>query len=244
MTASDKKTAFAEFEKRAGVQFKNRALLETAFTHRSYLNESRAGAKPAVSEHTAHNERLEFLGDAVLELAVTDFLFRNYPDSDEGTLTSYRAALVNAVTLAGIAEELGVNECMLLSKGEARDTGRARQTILANALEAVIGALFLDQGNEAVNAFVERHVLSRVSEMVKSGAWKDAKSEFQEYAQAKYGLTPKYETVSAEGPDHDKRFVVAVSVGDLVLGKGEGKSKQEAEQEAAKKALAQTPNSP
>lgn len=230
-----------KFSERAGVAFKDVSLLETALTHRSYLNEARASAR-ALGTHRTHNERLEFLGDAVLELAVTDFLYRTYPESDEGTLTSYRAALVNAVMLGGIAEKLGINELLLLSKGESRDTGRARQTILANAFEAVVGAMYLDQGYQVAYDFIERHVLSKISEVVESGAWRDAKSEFQELAQAKYGLTPKYETLRAEGPDHDKRFVISVSVGDVSIAEGMGKSKQEAETEAAKKALIEEKN--
>ncbi|MBI3574038.1 ribonuclease III [Candidatus Kaiserbacteria bacterium] len=222
--------ALRAFEKRAGIAFKSRELLERAFTHRSYLNEAHAGSRE-------HNERLEFLGDAVLELSVTDHLFRAYPAHTEGDLTSYRAALVNAVTLSGIAESLGMNECLLLSKGEAKDTGRARATILANTLEALIGALYLDQGYAPANDFVLRHVAPHIKEVLAKGAWRDAKSAFQEYAQEKYGMTPKYTTVKAEGPDHDKHFVVSVSVGDVVLREGEGKSKQEAEQMAAEKAL-------
>ena len=218
------------FEKRAGVLFADRALLTTAFTHRSYLNESHPGVRE-------HNERLEFLGDAVLELAVTDYLFREYPGHTEGDLTSYRAALVNAVILGNIAEDLGMNECLLLSKGEARDTGRARATILANTFEAVVGALYLDQGYDAVNTFILKHVTPHMKEVLEKGAYRDAKSAFQEFAQAKYGLTPSYETLRAEGPDHDKRFIVAVSVGDVEIAEGEGKSKQEAEQDAAQKAL-------
>ncbi|MDE2079501.1 MAG: ribonuclease III [Patescibacteria group bacterium] len=224
--------AVAVFEQKAGVSFKDHALLTTAFTHRSYLNESHPGIRE-------HNERLEFLGDAVLELSVTDHLFRTYPGHAEGDLTSYRAALVNAVILGNIAEELGMNECMLLSRGEARDTGRARATILANAFEAVVGALYLDQGYDAANAFILKHVTPHMKEVLAKGAYRDAKSAFQELAQAKYGLTPRYETLRAEGPDHDKRFVVAVYVGDVEVAEGEGKSKQEAEQAAAEKALAQ-----
>lgn len=224
-----------KFQAAASVEFKNPTLLETAFTHRSFLNESKAGGK--TGKPPLHNERMEFLGDAVLELVVTDHLYREYPELDEGTLTSYRAALVNAVMLGGIADSLGVNDCLLLSKGEARDTGRARATILANAFEAIVGALYLDQGYVAANDFIQRHVLSHITEIVESGAWRDAKSEFQEYAQATYGMTPKYETVSAEGPDHDKKFVISVSVGDVIVAEGAGKSKQEAEQEAARKAL-------
>jgi ribonuclease-3 len=222
------------FEEKSGAVFKDATLLDLAFTHRSYVNEARGGKAPA---HGEHNERLEFLGDAVLELSVTDYLYRAYPDSDEGEMTSYRAALVNAVMLSSVAEELGVNECMLLSRGEAKDTGRARSTILANAFEAIVGAIYLDQGYGAANGFITQHLLPRMKEVLEKGTWRDAKSEFQEYAQAKYGLTPKYETVSAEGPDHDKRFVVSVTVGEVSLAEGEGKSKQEAEQEAAKKAL-------
>lgn len=222
------------FQEIAGITFKNSKLLETAFTHRSYINESRLSTGPSSLEH---NERLEFLGDAVLELAVTDHLFRSYPESNEGDLTSYRAALVNAVMLSGIAEKLGVNNCLLLSKGESKDLGRARATILANAFEAIVGALYLDQGYEAASDFIVRHVISEMPEVLSTGAWRDAKSAFQEFAQAKYGLTPKYETVRAEGPDHDKQFIVAVSVGDIVVAEGQGKSKQEAEQQAAEKAL-------
>jgi ribonuclease-3 len=219
-----------KFQDRAGVVFHDTSFLETAFTHRSYLNEARPGNR-------AHNERLEFLGDAVLELAVTDHLYSKYPDSNEGDMTAYRAALVNAVMLGGIAESLGVNECLLLSRGEAKDTGRARSTILANAFEAIIGAVYLDQGFDAARSFVERHVLPHIAEVIAKGTFRDAKSEYQEFAQAKYGLTPKYETVKAEGPDHARTFTVSVSLGDVVTAEGEGQSKQEAEQDAARRAL-------
>lgn len=239
MMVQEKNEAWAKFLKKAGITFKNEMLLQTAFTHRSYLNEAKVAGKRD-GKTAEHNERLEFLGDAVLELVVTDHLYREYPESDEGALTSYRAALVNAVMLGGIAEELGVNDCLLLSKGESKDTGRARHTILANAFEAIVGALYLDQGYPATNDFIQRHVLSKIGDVLKSGAWRDAKSEFQEYAQAKFGMTPKYETVSAEGPDHDKKFVISVSVGEVVIAEGTGKSKQEAEQEAARKALSES----
>ena len=218
------------FEKRVDVSFKNQKLLETAFTHRSFLNEER---KP----EGEHNERLEFLGDAVLELAVTDYLFKTYPHAAEGDLTAYRAALVNAVMLGGIAESIGMNECLLLSKGEAKDMGRARATILANTFEAVVGALYLDQGFAAASDFIERLVLSKMQEVIEKGSWRDAKSVFQELAQAKYAATPAYQTLRAEGPDHDKQFVVSVSVGERMVAEGEGKSKQEAEQQAAERAL-------
>ncbi len=219
-----------KFEKRAGVSFKNIDILKTAFTHRSYLNEVRVGERE-------HNERLEFLGDAVLELIVTDHLFRQFPRAKEGDLTGYRAALVNAVMLAEIAEELGMNECLLLSKGESKDTGRARANILANTFEAVTGAIFMDRGYTAAEKFIAAHVLPRIAEVLKKELWRDAKSAFQELAQDKYGITPKYKTVKAEGPDHDKHFVVEVWVGEVALATGEGKSKQEAEQSAAHRAL-------
>lgn len=222
---------FKTFERRAGIAFKNNILLTMAFTHRSYVNESDAKGE--------HNERLEFLGDAVVELVVTHHLFTKYPHATEGDLTAYRAALVNAVMLGGIAETLGMNECLLLSKGESKDTGRARATILANTFEAVVGALYLDQGYAAADDFITRHILAHTDEVVKSGSFKDAKSRFQEIAQARDALTPRYETVAAVGPDHDKHFAVELRVGDRLITTGEGKSKQEAEQDAAEKALMQ-----
>ena len=229
--------AFDQFQKKAGVTFKNQALLKTAFTHRSFLNEARAAKRESVLGAGVHNERLEFLGDAVIELIVTDHLFRKYSAADEGDLTGYRAALVNAVILGDIAEKLGMNECLLLSRGEAKDTGRARATILANTFEAVTGALFLDQGYAVVEKFISEHVLTHVDDVVKRGSWRDAKSAFQEFAQAKYGLTPSYKTTKSEGPDHAREFTVVVSVGDITVGEGTGQSKQEAEQAAAQKAL-------
>ncbi|OGG44537.1 ribonuclease III [Candidatus Kaiserbacteria bacterium RIFCSPHIGHO2_01_FULL_48_10] len=230
--ATDKKYIddLATFQKHAGIAFKNETLLETAFTHRSYLNEAHMVDRE-------HNERLEFLGDAVLELSVTAYLFKAYPAASEGDLTAYRAALVNAVMLGGIAETLGMNECLLLSKGEAKDMGRARATILANTFEAVVGALYLDQGFQAANDFIVRHVVPKMQEVIEKGAWRDAKSVFQELAQAKYAATPAYQTVRTEGPDHAKHFVVSVSVDGRVMAEGEGQSKQEAEQMAAEKAL-------
>lgn len=221
---------FNSFEKRINAVFHNKDLLRTAFTHRSYLNENRCAGME-------HNERLEFLGDAVLELIVTEYLFEKYPDKPEGDLTSYRSALVNAVTLAGVAEGLGMNAHLLLSRGEAKDTGRARQVILANTIEAFIGALYLDQGYDAVKSFVSRHVLKLVDEIVTKKMWLDAKSHFQEKAQEIVGVTPSYETVKETGPDHDKHFTVAVFLGEEHVAEGEGKSKQEAEQQAAKAGL-------
>ena len=222
---------FDQFLRRAKLSFNNPELLLNAFTHRSYLNESKSGMRE-------HNERLEFLGDAVIELIVTDHLYRMFPKAHEGEPTSYRAALVNAVMLGSIAHKLGMNDCLLLSKGEAKDTGRARSTILANTFEAVLGALYLDQGYAAAEKFVAEFVLSHTDDVIKKGLWKDAKSSYQEHAQSKYGLTPLYKTLSAKGPDHDKQFVVALMVGDVEVARGEGKSKQDAEQAAAVAALA------
>jgi ribonuclease-3 len=221
---------FSAFEKKVGVTFKDKTLLRTAFTHRSYLNENRRSGME-------HNERLEFLGDAVLELIVTEYLFAKYPEKNEGDLTSYRSALVNAVTLAGVAEGLGMNEHLLLSRGETKDTGRARQVILANAIEAYIGALYLDQGYEATKQFVAKYVFKLVDDIVSKKMWLDAKSHFQEKAQEVVGVTPSYETVKQIGPDHDKHFTVAVFLGKERVAEGSGKSKQEAEQSAAKAGL-------
>ncbi|MDP3661464.1 MAG: ribonuclease III [bacterium] len=221
---------FDTFEKKIGIVFADKDLLHTAFTHRSYLNEHR-GTK------TEHNERLEFLGDAVLELLTTEFLFKKYPHKAEGDLTMYRAGLVNAVTLAGVAEGLGMNGYMLLSKGEAKDTGRAREVILANAIEALIGALYLDGGYAKAGDFVSRFVLSLTDQIVAEGKWLDAKSHFQEKAQDIASVTPLYETVRETGPDHDKHFTVAVFIGREKAAEGNGKSKQEAEQAAAAAAL-------
>ena len=215
--------------KQLGLTFKNLELLEEALTHRSYLNEHKSAK--------AHNERLEFLGDAVLELSATDFLFTKFEDKPEGDLTAYRAALVNTVSLAETAESLGINDMIRLSKGEKRDTGRARQIILANAFEAVLGALYLDQGYEAVDEFLKKHLFPKIDAVIEKRAWQDAKSRFQEMAQEHEGVTPTYQTLKEEGPDHDRHFTVGVFMGEKEVARGVGKSKQEAEQEAAKAAL-------
>lgn len=221
---------FDLFEKKIGFSFRDKKLLEQAFTHRSYLNEHR-------EEGLEHNERLEFLGDAVLELVVTDFLFRVYGKETEGELTAYRAALVNALALSSVATTLSMNDYLLLSKGEEKDTGRARQSLLANAYEALVGALYLDQGYESTRAFIEKTLLPLASEMVEKRLWQDSKSRFQEKAQEHTGVTPSYETLREVGPDHDKRFFVGLYVAGELVAEGEGRSKQEAEQDAARKAL-------
>ena len=221
-----------EHAKKLGIPFKDLALLEEALTHRSYLNENKAARK--------HNERLEFLGDAVLELSTTRFLYDKYPNKPEGELTAYRAALVNTYSLAGVAERIGLNDMVLLSKGEAKDTGRARQIILANAFEAVLGAIYLDQGYEAADAFVNQHLTPKIDEVVAKRAWQDPKSRFQEAAQEKKSTTPTYRVLAESGPDHDKKFTVGVFLRDEEVARGEGKSKQEAEQSAAQNALEKT----
>lgn len=221
---------FGKFEENAGVRFQDKNLLKQALTHRSYINENRGS-------NLEHNERLEFLGDAVLELVITDYLYHRLKESDEGELTSLRSALVNADTCSRVAQSLEVNEFLLLSKGESKDTGRARQYILANTLEAVIGAIYVDQNYEAAKKFILAHFAPLMEEIHAGGSWIDSKSLFQEKAQEFKGLTPAYKTVRESGPDHDKHFTVGVSVGNKIYGEGEGKSKQDAEQEAAKDAL-------
>lgn len=221
---------FSQFEEKTGITFKNKDLLKQAFTHRSYLNENKG-------TRLEHNERLEFLGDAVLELSVTDYLFKNYPDKPEGELTSLRSALVNAITLSEVANTLNVNDFLLLSKGEAKDTGRARQYILANTLEAIIGAIYIDQGYGSAHDFIFRFVLSLTDKIVSGGSWVDAKSKFQEKAQERISITPSYRLIKQLGPDHDKYFTVGVYLEEDLIAEGTGKSKQDAEQEAARKAL-------
>ncbi len=221
---------FSKFEKTIGIIFKDKNLLKQAFTHRSYLNEHR-------DRELVHNERLEFLGDAVLELIVTEYLYHKYPDQTEGDLTSYRSALVNAVTLSDAASKIDMNDFLLLSKGEAKDIGKARQIILANTIEALIGAIFLDQGYETAKYFISNNIFMLVEKIVEDKSWLDAKSEFQEKAQDNEGITPSYKTLKEEGPDHDKKFTVGVYLEEKKIAEGEGKSKQEAEQLAAKAAL-------
>lgn len=221
---------FSAFEKKSGVAFNDVTLLQTAFTHRSYLNENR-------SEGGEHNERLEFLGDAVLELSSTDFLYKKYPERPEGELTAFRAALVNTQSISAVAEELGMNDFLRLSKGEAKDTGRARQYILANTYEAFIGAVYLDQGYDAADAFINRTLLPKIDEIVAQRLWQDAKSFFQEKVQEVYSVTPSYQVLSEVGPDHDKKFIAAACINEDTIAQGEGRSKQEAEQAAARKAI-------
>ena len=222
--------SFDEFQKRIGVSFNDRKILRQAFVHRSYINENR-------SSSLKHNERLEFLGDAVLELVVTDYLYVTYPSKPEGELTSLRAALVNTQALSEVAREIGINDELYLSRGEAKDTGRARDFILADAVEALIGALYFDKGYDESKLFIERFVVPRLETVLKEGSWIDAKSMFQENAQEVVNETPLYKVLEESGPDHDKFFTSGVFLGDEQIATGQGKSKQEAEQEAARQAL-------
>ncbi len=216
-------------DKQLGGKFNEVTTLMTAFTHRSYLNEH----KKTVSEH---NERLEFLGDAVLELVVTEFLYSNYSEP-EGILTNWRSSLVRTESIGAAATRLGFSEYLRLSRGEKRGTERARQQILANCFEAVIGAIYLDGGYEKAAKFIENNILSTFDEILNTGSWLDPKSRYQEVVQSQEGVTPQYRVMSEEGPDHDKIFTVGVYAGDSLRAKGSGPSKQIAQQEAARKAL-------
>lgn len=218
-----------QLEQNIGIKFNNSDLLLQALVHRSYLNEN-PGFK------LDHNERLEFLGDAVLELVVTERLYKKYPNP-EGELTAWRAALVNSKMLAQKAEELGLNNFLLLSRGEAKDIGKARQYILANTYEALIGAIFLDLGLERVAVFIENNLLAELPRILETRAYQDAKSLFQEKAQDRQGVTPSYEVLSEQGPDHAKRFRVGIFLEEELVAEGEGLSKQEAQQRAAEQAL-------
>jgi ribonuclease III len=218
-----------ELEKKIKVKFKNKDLLQTAVTHRSYINEHRSYALD-------HNERLEFLGDAVLELVVTDHLYRNF-SNPEGEMTNWRAALVNKDMLAKVSRGLEVEDFLLMSRGEAKDTGRAREYLLANAFEAVIGAIYLDHGYDKAREFIENNILAHLDEVFQQKLYLDAKSSFQEEAQARVGITPSYKVISEEGPDHNKKFVVGVYLDEEEIARGEGTSKQQAQRNAAKKGL-------
>ena len=215
--------------KKIGIKFKNIELLRQAVTHRSYLNENRDYALD-------HNERLEFLGDAVLELIITEYLYNNFKNP-EGELTSWRSALVNGEMLSHVASEIGVEKFLLMSRGEAKDTGRARQYLLANALEAIIGATYLDQGYEVSKKFVLANVATKLKEILEKKLYLDPKSYFQEKAQENNKVTPSYRVTKEWGPDHDKHFIVGVFLADVLVAEGDGNSKQDAQREAARKGL-------
>jgi ribonuclease-3 len=221
---------YQDLETKIGLNFDNLDLLDLAFVHKSYVNENKH-SKPD------HNERLEFLGDAVLELIVTNFLYKNYPQSDEGDLTNWRSALVKGENLAAIAGDLNLGAYLYLSRGEEISKGRHKAYILANTLEALIGAIFLDKGYEKANEFVQKFVITRLEEILENNLHIDAKSLFQEIAQEKLNATPEYKVLSDEGPDHSKIFTVGAFVKDELIAEGKGSSKQKAEQDAANNAL-------
>lgn len=221
---------FSILEKNLGLNFKNKDLLMQAFAHRSYLNEN-------PSFKLDHNERLEFLGDAVIELIVTAHLYKEFPDKSEGELTNWRAALVNAKMMTSVAEELGFNDFLLLSKGESKEGGKARAYILANTFEALLGAMYLDSGYNPCDEFIKKYLLIKLPEIIKEGTYKDSKSKFQEEAQEKVGITPTYKVLKESGPDHQKLFIVGVFLAEDLVAEGRGSSKQEAEEAAAELAL-------
>ncbi len=221
---------FSELEKKIGVEFEDKNLIIQAFCHRSYLNEN-------PDFNLGQNERLEFLGDAVLELIVTGYLYFNYPEKSEGELTTWRAALVNTKEIGDTADKIGLGDFLLLSKGEKREKGRARLCILANTFEALIGAIYLDGGYKTAAKFVEKNLISRLPRIIELGLYRDPKSELQEKTQEAVGITPNYEVLRSEGPDHQKHFIIAVFLNGDPIGQGEGWSKKEAEEEAAKEAL-------
>lgn len=212
-----------------GYEFKDIQLLVTALTHRSYVNEH----KKSVNEH---NERLEFLGDAVLELVVTDYLFRNYSEP-EGILTSWRSSLVRTESIGEAGDKLGYESLVRMSRGEKHGSQRARQQILANAFEAVIGAIYLERGYDDAAIFIEKHILTKLEDILATGSWRDPKSHLQEVSQRIDNQTPVYRVLEEVGPDHDKLFTLGVFVGDKMMGKGDGPNKQQAQQQAARAAL-------
>lgn len=216
-------------QEKLGVTFNKLELLVTAFTHRSYVNEHKKTARE-------HNERLEFLGDAVLELVVTEYLYANFSEP-EGVLTNWRSALVRTESIGAAAAKLDFEPLLRLSRGEKRGTPRARAQILANSFEAVIGALYLDQGYDAAKVFIERNLLVTFEEILQTGSWMDPKSHLQEIVQSQEGHTPQYKVLGEEGPDHEKIFTVGVFVDGKLRGKGSGPSKQNAQVAAAEAAL-------
>ena len=222
---------FESFEKKLGLSFKEKDLLKKAFVHRSYINEHS-------SYKLGHNERLEFLGDAVLELIVTEWLFKKYPDAEEGDMTNWRASLVNAQIISVIAQEMGMEPLLYLSRGESKDRlSKARQMILADALEALIGAIYIDQGLEACIHVIKDWLLVKFDDILANRLYLDPKSSFQEQSQERLGITPSYKVLSAKGPDHNKMFIIGVYLKEKKASEGQGGSKQEAQLAAAQSAL-------
>ncbi len=221
---------YQTLEQTTGIIFTDKKLLDTAFVHKSYVNEHR-------DLKDKHNERLEFLGDAVLELVVTEFLYKNFPSKEEGVLTNWRAALVKGKHLAEIATLLDLGAYLYLSRGEERSGGRKKNYIMANTLESFIGAIYLDKDYKTAHAFIDQFILNKLSSILEQGLHVDAKSRFQEISQDKLGITPEYRLLDDQGPDHDKSFIMGAYFGDELIARGSGSSKQKAEQKAADQAL-------
>lgn len=213
-----------------GLEIKDKELLETAFVHKSFVNEQR-------DKHHAHNERLEFLGDAVLELVVTEYLFKKYPDTREGDLTNWRASLVKTNHLADVSKDLKLGTYLKLSRGEELSGGREKSHLLANVIEALIGVIFIDRGYRVAHKFIEEYILVHLDRILEKGLHHDSKSLFQEFSQERTGVTPHYRVVEEHGPDHNKKFIVGAYLGTELIAKGEGASKQKAEESAAANAL-------
>jgi ribonuclease-3 len=218
-----------DFEKLININFSNKKLLQQVFIHRSYINEH-------LDQDIEHNERLEFLGDAVLELVVTEHLYQTYPNP-EGELTNWRSAIVKGEMLAKIAKELTMGENLLVSRGEERNGGKSRDLLLANSFEALIGAIYLDQGYEKVKTFIHSFLIVKLKDILEEGSYFDSKSRLQELVQEKEGVTPTYKVLKESGPDHDKYFEIGVYINDSLIGSGEGSSKRKGEQVAATNAL-------
>lgn len=220
----------SDFEKSIGIEFSDKSILETVFIHRSYLNEHR-------SLNIEHNERMEFLGDAVLELCTTEYLYKTFPDKAEGEMTNWRSALVKGESLSTEAKRLGMNDLLKTSRGESKNTGKARDLLMANALEALIGGIYLDKGYKQAYNFVEKNVVYKLPDILENGLYYDSKSKFQEMSQEQLGITPTYEMISESGPDHAKTFIMGAFLNDNKVGEGRGASKQRAQSEAASDAL-------
>jgi len=223
-----------ELEKEINIIFANKDLAETAFIHRSYLNEHK-------SLNIEHNERLEFLGDAVIELCVTEYLYKQF-NRPEGEMTNLRSALVKGESLSAESKRLGLNELLKTSRGESKNTGKARDLLLANAFEALVGAIYMDKGYQQAYSFIETNLIYKLDDILEKGTFYDPKSKFQELSQEALSITPNYETISEAGPDHSKTFIMGAYLGDKKVGEGSGASKQRAQTEAARTALEQWDN--
>ena len=221
---------FEELEQKINIKFNDQELLQNAFVHRSYLNERPGFELPS-------NERLEFLGDAVLQLTVSDHLYKTYPKEPEGQLTNFRASIVNAKSLSSVSAKLELGKYLLLSKGEEASGGRDRPYLLANTFEALLGVIYLDQGLEVARKFVHTYLVPLLPEIIEKRLYKDFKSQLQEVAQEKLSITPVYKLLKEEGPDHSKSFTIGAYLGEDLAGQGTGSSKQSAEQEAAEQAI-------